>query len=190
MIFKTLQLTFKKRKWPVITAGYMPSSQLTKTGDQLVENRFHILNIMTWYQYNVGIQKVATTISYNRFYNAAADSGFIYFNAVNFYLQHNIFFKGFIASIGGSHSRNTGFELNVLEESLQLTTLKNIQATCGLKINNYQRQVTKLGSWYRISVRFMKTGWLQTQFDDGFIPSTNGQLVSNRWLSISINKTF
>lgn len=190
MIFKTVQVTFKKRRWPVISAGYMPSSQLTKIDNQLTENRFHTLNIIGWHQYKVGIQKVATTVGYNRFYNTAADTGFVYFNAINFYLQQNIFFKRYMATIGGSYSRNSGFQLVVMEESFQFMLAKKINMTCGLKITNYQQQVTKVGSWFRTSFQIMKTGWLQAQFDDGFIPTNDGRLVSNRMFNISINKTF
>jgi hypothetical protein len=190
MIFKTVQVTLRKKRWPVISAGYMPSSQLTKIDDKLTENRFHTMNIIGWHQYKIGIQKVATTVGYNRFYNTALDTGFVYFNAVNFFMQHNIFFSRFNASIGGSYSRNSGFQLMVMEESFQFMLLKNINISCGLKITNYQQQVTKMGSWWRTSFRFMKTGWLQAQFDDGFIPTNDGRLVSNRMISISINKTF
>jgi len=190
MIFKTVQLTFRKRRWPVISAGLMPSSQLTKVGDQLAENRFHTLNIVGWHQYQVGEQKLASTIGYNRFYNTQADTGFVYFNAVNFFMNHNIFFSRFSGSVGGSYSRNNGFELAVMEESFQFSIKSNINFSCGLKITNYQQQTTKLGSWWRTSFRFMKTGWFQAQFDDGFIPTNDGRLASNRMLNISINKTF
>jgi len=190
MVFKTVQVTFRKRRWPVISAGYMPSSQFTKIDDKLSENRFHTLNIIGWHQYKLGIQKMATTVGYNRFYNTAADTGFIYFNAVNFFTQNNIFFSRFNASIGGSYSRNSGFQLMVMEESFQFMLQKKISFTCGLKISNYQQAVTKIGTWFRTSFQFMKTGWLQAQFYDGFIPTSDGRLVSNRMLSISVNKTF
>ncbi|MEP7377625.1 MAG: hypothetical protein ABI675_29745 [Chitinophagaceae bacterium] len=190
MIFKTVQVTLRKRNWPVISAGYMPSSQLTKIDNQLIENRFHTLNIIGWHQYKLGTQKLATTVGYNRFYNTAADTGFIYFNAINFFLQHTIFFSRYTASIGGSYSSNSGFQLAVLEESFQFMLLKKINLSCGLKVNNYQQQVTKIGSWWRTSFQFMKTGWLQAQFDNGFIPTNDGRLVSNRMVNIGINKTF
>ncbi len=190
MIFKTVQVTFRRKRWPVISAGYMPSSQLTKIDGQLTENRFHTMNIVAWHQYKVGTQKLATTITYNRFYNSASDSGFLYFNAVNFYMQHHLFFKRFTATLGASHSKNTGFELNVLEESVQFNLLKNTNLSGGIRINNYQRQETKIGSWFRVGWKFMKTGWVQAGLDNGFIPTNSGKLTSNQLVNISINKTF
>lgn len=190
MIFKSLQVTFRKRKWPVLSAGYMPSSQLTKIDGQLTENRFHTLNLIGYHQYKIGGQSLMSTVTYNRFYNNAADTSFLYFNAVNFYMQHLLFFRHFTAGIGATHTRNPGFELNVLEESLQFTIRKNINLSAGIKINNYNRMETKVGSWMRLSGRVMKAGWVQLYFDNGFIPSNNAKLVRNQLLTVSINKTF
>jgi hypothetical protein len=190
MIFKSMQVTFRKRKWPVLSAGYMPSSQLTKIDGQLTENRFHTLNLIGYHQYKIGGQSLMSTVTYNRFYNNAADTSFLYFNAVNFYMQHQLFFRHFTAGIGATHTRNPGFELNVLEESLQFTIRKNINLSAGIKINNYNRIETKVGSWIRLSGRVMKAGWLQLYFDNGFIPSNNARLVKNQLLTVSINKTF
>jgi hypothetical protein len=126
----------------------------------------------------------------HRFYNTPSDTSFLYFNAVNFYLQHYIFFKYFTAGIGGSHSSNNDFELNVLEESLVINMPKNSSLGGGVKINSYNKGPSELGYWFRMGCRFMKTGSIQAQYDDGLIPGSNKQLISNKWFTLSITKIF
>jgi hypothetical protein len=190
VVSKSIQVSFRRRRWPMLTAGLMPFSQLSVVNDQVYENRFHALNAVLYHQYKVGGRLTSTTATYNRFYNTAADTGFVYFNAVNFYLQQYLFFQKFTLSAGGSHSRNTGFEINVLETSLQVTLHKDYSVTGGLKINNYNRMETKIGYWSRISMRFMKTGWLQLNYENGLLPGNSGSLLRNQWGNVMLTKFF
>jgi hypothetical protein len=190
VISKTIQLSFRKRNWPMLSAGLMPFSQLTVMDNQVFENRFQTFNAVMYHQYKVGLMRTSTTATFNKFYNSSADSGFIYFNAVNFYLQQYLFFRHFSISAGGSHSRNTGFELNVLEESIQFNLPKNYSITAGVKINDYNRMETQLGNWIRLSMPLMKTGWVQLHYENGLLPGINGKLVRNQMCNVMVTKNF
>lgn len=190
LVAKSVQFSFRRRKWPMLTAGLMPFSQLSVVNDQVFENRFHALNAVLYHQYKVGGMMTSTTATFNRFYNSAADTGFIYFNAVNFYLQQNLFFQKFSLSAGGTHSRNNSFELNVLEMSLQVNLQQRYSITGGFKINNYNRVETKFGYWSRVSWRFMRTGWLQLNYENGLLPGNNGNLLRNQWGNVMFSKYF
>jgi hypothetical protein len=187
---KTIQLTFRKKNWPTFSAGIMPFSQLTVVGNNVYENRFHALNAVLFHQYKVGIIRTSTSAVFNRFYNKAVDSGFVYFNAVNFNLQQYLFFKHFTLSIGGSHSSNTGFDLSVLEESIQLNLIKGFSFSSGLKITNYNQAGTKIGTWLRVSLQFLKTGWIQLHYENGLLPGMNGALVRNQLGNVMVTKSF
>src|SRR5690606_1382549 len=68
-IFKSFNVAFRKRKWPSVSAGYMPMSQLTVIDDQIAENRFQSLNANLYHYYLVGNTKTASTAMFNKFYN-------------------------------------------------------------------------------------------------------------------------
>lgn len=189
-VSKSAQVTFRRKRWPILSIGYMPYSQLSTTGSQVYENRFQALNAVAYYGYKIGGSRTSTTITYNRFYNNPIDTAFIYFNSVNIYAQQYFYFRKFILSVGGSHSSNTGYELNTLEESIQLDVTRKGSVATGLKIFNYNKTETKIGSWCRLSYRFMTTGTLQISYDNGLLPGSHQTLSRNQIASVILTKMF
>jgi hypothetical protein len=187
---KSVQVSFRKKNWPVVSAGLMPFSQMTIVNGLVYENRFHTLNGVFFYQYKVGELLTSSTATYNRFFNTVADTSFLYFNAINLYVQQYFYFKRFTLSAGGSRSINSGFELNTLEESVQATILKNASVAAGLKISNYNRVDTKLGTWFRLGFNFGKGGTLQVNYENGLIPDSRGTLSRSQLCNVMLTKRF
>ncbi len=73
-----------RRKWPVVSVGYFPSSQLTKLGDGRVsENMFYTVSASMSHFYRVKKNQFSSMLVFTQFYNKSSDSGFVYFNTKN-----------------------------------------------------------------------------------------------------------
>ncbi|MCW3094078.1 MAG: hypothetical protein JWP81_5147 [Ferruginibacter sp.] len=189
-IFKSFQGVFRKKGWPVLSAGYMPMTQLTNMGGIVVENKFNSLSTTTYHHYRILDTKAATTVVYTKFYNTRADSGFIYFNATNLFVNQLFYFSLFKATINITHSTNKRYELNVLDENIQVP-VKNIAAILfGIKINNLDRQYNKLGCYGNVQFSFLRNSTLSLFYEDGYIPGIGGTLVKNSIGSIQLSKRF
>ncbi|MBL0133430.1 MAG: hypothetical protein IPP79_05100 [Chitinophagaceae bacterium] len=94
-------------------------SQLTKVGNQLLESRFQTFNASYYHIYKVKKSRAATTFVFNRFYNTQTDSGFVYYNASNWYAGQFFYFKVFSVGTTASLIRNSSYRLLVVEQNLQ-----------------------------------------------------------------------
>jgi hypothetical protein len=189
-VFKSLQAVFRKKRWPVISAGYMPLSQLTNIDGAVYENRFNSFNTTLYHHYRVGDMKAATTMVFTKFYNNAADTGFLYFNAANVFVNQLLHFSRFTASVNITHSTNKNYELNVLDESIQVPVKRIGSILGGVKINHLNRQRSMVGLYGNIQFSFLRNTVVSIVYDDGFIPGINGKLIKNTIASVQVSKSF
>jgi hypothetical protein len=187
-IFKSLTASFRMRKWPVITIGYQPMSQLTVLDQQVMENRFHTLYGSLYYLYKIKDVRTASTLMLNKFYNTSADTGFIYYNATNIYGAQNFFFQGVTANIGVSHTQNPGYTLNVLDGSIQPDIPKLGTFGLGIKVNNLNTEITKIGGYVHANIRVGKQDMIYVSYEKGYLPGFNKGLVRNELASIQYTK--
>jgi hypothetical protein len=189
-IFKSISASLRLKKWPSITVGYLPMSQYTRLDSQLVESRFQSLNTSLFHQYKVWDIRSATTMIYNRFYNTSSDTGFIYYNAVNFYLSQSFFFRHFTVSASASHTSNSDFELNVLDGSIQLNLNNPGSVGLGVKINNMNNTINKVGGYVNAALRVFKNDMLYLTYEHGYIPGFTKGLTRNEMATVQFTKYF
>lgn len=189
-VFKSFNATIRKRKWPVLSMGYMPISQFTKLDDQLMEYRFQSLNANIYHYYTVRGTQTASTLMFNKFYNHSGDSGFVYYNASNIYWGQNIFLNGVVANISVSDTRNGQFQSQVFDESIQMNIGKLSTLLIGAKVNNFNRQQVKVGGYMNASIRIWKNDRLYVFYERGFLPGFGKRLVRNDVASIQFIKVF
>ena len=181
---------FRKKRWPVISAGYMPLSQLTNVDGVVYENQFNSFNTTVYHHYRVGDMKAATTMVFTRFYNNAADTGFLYFNAANLFVNQMLYFNRFTASVNITHSTNKNYELNVLDESIQVPVKRIGSILGGVKINHLNRKRSLMGLYGNVQLSFLRNTVISLVYDDGYIPGINGTLIKNTIGSIQVSKSF
>jgi hypothetical protein len=189
-VFKSITASFRLRKWPVITVGYQPMSQLTRLDNQLIENRFQTLIASLYYMYSINQVKMASTVMVNKFYNSNTDSGFIYYNATNVYWMQNFFYSAFTANVGMSFTKNPSYTLNVLDANIQPKIGKMGSVGVGVKINNLNNVITKVGGYVSANIRFLKQDVLFVSYEHGYLPGYGGRLVQNEMANIQFVKTF
>ncbi len=137
-VFKSIQATpAQKPKWPVVSVGYFPSSQLTKLGNgQYIENLFYTLTGTITDSYSWHRILMNSTIMYTRFYNRAADSGFVYFNTTNLLLSQSIYLSRWTLQGNASAASNQDYDLYTLEGKTQYNISKYLTAGAGI---NYKQ---------------------------------------------------
>ncbi len=189
-IFKSIQLTFRSKNLPVVSAGYAPMSQVTSVDSQFIENMFYSLNGSLTHSYKIGIRRATTTIIYNRFYNNYQDTGFIYYQAANVFFTQSIAFGNYNMNVAVSHSSNPNFQLTVFDAGVQFNVKRNGTIGLGVKVNEFNGQKPKTGLYGNIQLNFKKLGVFSLQYNDGFIPGNKNQLVKNAIMNAGFTKRF
>jgi hypothetical protein len=191
-IFKSIQATLRIRKWPVVTVGYFPSSQLTKLSDNsYLENMFYTLvgTVSHFYKYR-GIT-MNTIFSYTQFYNKQTDSSFLYFNSKNTMLNQTVFLGKFTVNGAVSAAINPEYNLYGADGGLQYNMNNWLELGGGLK---YSKQTVynllQLGYSGNVRISIRKLGEIALMADKGFVPGAQKRLVSNNNGRLTYTKTF
>ena len=189
-VFKSITATWRMRKWPVITIGYQPMSQLTKVGDQVMESRFQTLNTTVYYAYTIRQMRLSSTIMLNKFYNGNSDSSFLYYNATNSYLLQSFFFNAFTANVGASYTKNTNYRLEVLDGCVQPNIARLGTVGIGIKINNLNNADIKTGAYITAGIRVHKQDMVTISYEHGYLPGMHNALVRNEMATVQFIKSF
>ncbi len=191
-VFKSVQATLRKNKWPVVSLGYFPSSQITKLGDGLYqENLFYTLTGNVTHSYSIHRLMMNSAMVYTQFYNRSTDSGFVYFNTKNLLLSQSAFIQQLTLQANASGAFNQDYKLYTLEGKALYNINKYIAVGGGIKYN-YQTEfnIEQLGYSAETSLQIPKVGQIQFSAEKGFIPGMNKQLVPNNTGRATYFKTF
>lgn len=189
-IFKSITAVFRTRKWPVMTIGFIPMSQLTIVGGQLLESRFQTLTASLNHFYKLGTRQATTTVVYNQFYNSSSDSGFIYFNSINFYLAQQFVFHRFTAGFAASHSKSTQYELNVIDGNVQASFSERYAVGFGVKVNSLNKVETKAGVSVNANIRITRKDMIYMNWERGYLPGWQNKLVANTMATVQYSRNF
>lgn len=177
-IFKSFQATLRIPKYPFISAGYYPSSQLSISNNNvLTENQYNTLNGIVNYSYSVRDIAMNTNAVYTKFYNKGSDSGFIYFNASSYTINHSIFLNPLVlqSSVGITDQKN--LYLLTLEELVSYQFANKLTLSGSLKWNRLNRSVTLLGGTASLGLYLRKLGTIQFNYDKTYLPGYNRVLM-------------
>lgn len=189
-VFKSLTATFRKSRWPILTVGYQPMTQLTVFDERMVENRFQTLTGTMLHTYKLGKLPTSSTIMFNKFFNTQSDSGYIYFNSTNVYWTQQFMFSRFNANVGASFSKNGTYQLTVLEEGFQIPVNKLFSLGFGTKVNALNSEEVKAGGFLNTNIRIFKQDNIFLSYERGYLPGFNQGLVRNEMASVQFVKTF
>lgn len=189
-VFKSVTASFRSRKWPVVTVGYQPMSQLTVLDDVVYENRFQTLTSSIYHSYSIKKLRTASTVMVNKFYNNNSDTGFVYYNATNVYWMQNFFFTHFNANIGVSYTKNPGYTLSVMDESIQLNFSKLGTVGFGVKVNSLNNELVKVGSYVNANIRVYRQDMLYLSYERGYLPGFHRGLTRSEMATVQFVKSF
>lgn len=191
-VFKSLQATLHIKKWPTLSAGYYPSSQVTKLSDSaFINNLFYTLSVTVTHLYKCNGLSMASLLLLSRFYNKPSDTGFIYFNTRNLLLNHDIYFYKVTSRTSVSVNANSDYTLYTVEEDGNYKVKSWLSLGMGIKYNSQpQFNISAYGYTANVRATIGRIGNIDFMLDKGFIPGSNKRLVSNNLGRITYFKTF
>lgn len=173
-IFKSLQASLRIPKYPFVSVGYYPSSQLSLTNNNLlVENQYNTLNAVLNHSYQFRKIGMNTNAMFTKFYNNSSDTGFIYYNASSWTINHSIFLSPFMLQSSASITDQKDLHLFTLEQLLSYQFKNIITLTGSLKWNRLNKEETLIGGSAAMSVLIKRIGTLQFNYDKTFLPAYN-----------------
>jgi hypothetical protein len=191
-LLASFQANLKIKKWPVLSFGYYPSYQLTKTGDEAYsESRYYTLTGSAGYYYTIRDAQLSSYLVYSRFYNSATDSGFVYYNSKNIMLSQSVVWDRFSLMANGSISTGTDYNMYTIENTCQVMINKIVSVGGGGKMIQYSLiPQTQWGYNANLTLKIPKLGDIQLMADEGYLPGANKQLVKNRMGRLTYFKNF
>lgn len=190
-VFKTLQLSVKIPKWPVLHAGYYPGSQFYMVDrNTILENAYYILNGSASYNYYVKGFLVNSSVIYNRYFNQATDSGFQYYKGINYILSQTIQLKKL--QLLGSYSLNkqTGLQYNTWEAGSEYSLKNFLSLGVGIKYNQVKKGESYTGNYFKLNANLKKIVGLQLSFERSFLPTIENKLYPVKIGRVTVYKNF
>jgi len=190
-IFKSVQATLRVPKYPFISIGYYPTSQLSFTnGHLLIENQYNTLNTVVSHSYQIKKIPMNTTAVFTQFFNNSTDTGFIYFNAKNFSLNHSVFISAFTSQSGVSLTEQQHIHLLTTEQTIAYRLKNSFSFSAGIKWNRLHRTQNLWGGTASISFFMKRVGTFQFNYDKTFLPGYNRVLMPVDMGRMSFYKIF
>jgi hypothetical protein len=189
-IFKSIQATLRFKRWPVISAGYMPSSQLSKVGSEIIETRFNMIMATAGYMYRVKQYYMHVSAMYSKFFNDAGQQNFLYYNASTWMFNHSIAGRRFTFNTMLSLSHSPGYDIVTADEGIQYSISKWLAAGGGLKLNRMNGRPAQLGYYGNAQLQLNELGKVNISFDHGFLSGMSQTLLPNDMFRIIYFKTF
>ncbi len=189
-VFVTTTASFHRPGWPMLTVGYIPSSQYSIINNQTYESRFQAFNVNLNHSYKIGSARAITTVMFNRFYNSLHDSGFVYYNADNFYASQNFIFTAYSANISVSHTGNPQYSLDVMEGGFSKTIKRTSSIGFGLKLNHLNTNENKLGYYINGRAVIKEIGTINVSAEKSFLPGIGNVLINSDFVNIGFIRYF
>jgi hypothetical protein len=183
MLFKSLQLVYRKKKWPVFTAGYMPSTQLIKGADgTLSETVYYALTAGVFYDYSFRKLRMNSALNYSQFYNRGTDSGFVAYNARMVQYTHSIELGRVHTQTDFQYTVQPGLRYWLFQQRADMTVSKALTVGAGVK-NNYlpDRGAVYWGGSAEMSLRVGSIGSLRVMYSKDYLSNGAGGLAPNDW---------
>lgn len=190
-VFKSLQLSLRIPKYPYITIGYAPSSQLTVLDNQrLIENHYNTLNAVLSYPYRAKKVNMLTNAMFLKFYNSTPDTGFIYYNASSFSLNQFFYIGKWQLQSGLTITDQEDLRVLTIEQSTSYELKHWLSLTGGLKYNRVSNSSTHWGSVVGINMAISRIGTVQMSYDKSYLPGINRNLLPVQTGRVSLYRSF
>lgn len=188
-VFKTITATWRSKRFPVMSLGFQPMSQVTMVDSFLQESRFQTFNASVSHFYRIGEASASSNFFYTRFFNESRDSGFVYYNANNLFAGQSIIFKKLTINVSVSQTKNADYTYTVFDESIELPVSDKLSIEAGVKINRLNRALVKTGGYMNADIYLFKGDLLSFRVERSYFPSDKGGLTPTVFGNIQFSKT-
>lgn len=171
-VFSSAQLNIRFPKWPSISAGYFPGSQLYVINAQrLRENVYYIINGSLLHSYSLFGTKMISSIVYNRYSNKGTDSGFINYSGTNLILSHSLLYRRLQLQGNYIYTSQEQLKFFTLEANGDYSPVPFFRVGAGGKYNRTQSGKVYWGGRAQVFLEIKKMGGLQLQYEKSFLPT-------------------
>ena len=183
MLFKSLQMVYRKKKWPVFSVGYMPSTQLIRNTNGLFsENVYYALTAGVFYSYTFRKLRMNSSLLYNQFYNRGTDSGFILYNAKNIIYTHQVNWGKINSQSDVQYTTQPGLSYWMFQHRMDVTIGKCLTAGASVKSDLLPAtEKTYWGGSLQLQIQFGRIGGLRMQYSKDYLPNGSNGLVPYNW---------
>jgi hypothetical protein len=190
-VFKSVQVNVRFPKYPSLSFGYYPGSQLYIVDKETIrENAYYILNGSLVYSYFVKGIGMNTSLIYNRYMNKASDSGFVLYKGVNYYAAQTFFLKRLQLQGGYSYTKQPELKYYTLESSADYSLRKIFKFGAGIKYNKVYGSSNYWGDRLMIGTDLKKLGVFQFQYEKSYLPTISQTLYPVETGRVSWYKSF
>lgn len=174
-LFATANATLRIRKWPVVSLGYYPGSQMYwMENSKLYEYFYYILNASVSHYFKLGRVPMQAVFTHNKFMNHYSDSA-----VKNAQSYNNLFWTCWVGSFS--------FQASYSQQELVHETLRTAEAGLnysGTKFRiggtakwNFLSAQTRMGYTANLGISLGKLGSINLIYDRSYLPERTGGFV-------------
>lgn len=177
-VFKSLQATLRIPKYPFISFGYYPTSELSLSNDNvLTESLYNTMNAIISHSYMFKATGMNTNAVFTKFYNNSSDTGFIYFNAMSWTINQSAFVGKFTLQSSAALSTETDFHLFSLEQQVGYQFKNNFSLSGSIKWNRLNNTENLFGASGILNINIQRFGTVQFNYEKTYLPGQNRTLM-------------
>jgi len=190
-VFKSILLNIRFPKYPSISIGYYPGTQLYLINKERIrESAYYILNGSAVYSYSIKGLSMNSSFVYNRYTNEATDSGFIGYKGVNYYASQIFLLKKLQLQGGYAYSKQPELQFYTIESSVDYVVKDWLRIGVGSKYNNIAGGNNYWGERILLSLGLKQFGTVQLQYEKSYLPTINQTLYPVEIGRVSYYKNF
>ncbi|GAO44099.1 hypothetical protein FPE01S_03_01380 [Flavihumibacter petaseus NBRC 106054] len=171
-VFKSFQVTIRVPKYPVLSVGYYPGSQLYIIDkDRIRENAYYVMNASLMHQYKAGSVRMLSSLLYNRYASKGTDTGFIAYSGTNYMAAQSVILPKLQLQGLYMFTDQEQMQYNTMELSGDWTVLQTIRVGAGAKYNKILEGAGYWGGRGQLTLTLKAIGMLQFQYDKSYLPT-------------------
>ncbi len=177
-IFKSLQATVRIPKYPFLSAGYYPSSQLSLSNNNvLTESQYNTFNTIISHSYHIKNTTMNTNGVYTKFYNSSSDTGFIYYNASSYTVNHSLFLGVLTLQSSVSLTDQKDLHLFTTEQLAGYQFKNKLTISSSLKWSRLNKIKNLFSGTASLGLYIKKFGTIQFNYDKTYLPGYTRTLM-------------
>ena len=177
-VFKSIQLNVRFPKYPSVSIGYYPGTQLFLIDKERIrESAYYILNGSVVYSYFFKGLAMNSSVIYNKYTSEATDSGFVAYKGINYYASQSIFFKKLQVQTGYAFTKQPQLEYHSFEGSGNYEINDWLKFGIAAKLNHVAEGKNYFGESLQFRANFKSFGGIQFQYEKSFIPTIISQTL-------------
>ncbi|MBO9205230.1 MULTISPECIES: hypothetical protein [Niastella] len=171
-VFKSIQLNVRIPRWPSLSVGYNPGTQLYVIDKERIrENAYCILNASLVHNYKAGNIRMLSSLLYNKYFSKGTDSGFIAYKGINYMASQTLFLSKLQLQGMYMYADQEQMQYYTLDANADYALFNFLKVGAGIKYNKIMGGTTCIGNRAQVGVEVKKLGSLQLHYEKSYLPT-------------------